>query len=253
MPPGRRRHTAAAATLPPRPHCCCHTAAAPPHPARRCHSRRCRPVEDTPTAATTPAASISAAATSAATRYPDHHRHAGTGQPHPRHSAAATGPLVTPCLPQPRPPPKPPPLTVHPSPEAAGKWPEDTSNPHVHGQHTGTRVSTRGMVHLGHCCVELPSTNPTNTVQKQYKNRPTIIQQPYNNRTKTVQKPVQQPPAKTHPPAAPNIAIQNEKPRTTRAAARRRRHPSPHCATARRGRPEAHPKGRPYRQKSDPA
>ena len=145
----RRCHTAAAATLPPRPHCCCHTAAAPPHPARRCHSRRCRPVEDTPTAATTPAASIPAAATSAATRYPDHHRHAGTGQPHPRHSATATGPLVTPYLPQPRPPPRPLPLTVHPSPEAAGKWPEDTSNPYVHGQHTGTL----GMVHPQLCSV----------------------------------------------------------------------------------------------------
>ena len=32
-----------------------------------------------------------------------------------------------------------------------------------------------------------------------------------------------------------------------------RRHPSPPCATARRGRPEAYPKGRPYCQKSDPA
>ena len=42
------------------------------------------------------------------------------------------------------------------------------------------------------CCVELPSTNPTNTVQKQYKNRPTTVQQPYTNRTQTVQKPVQQ-------------------------------------------------------------
>ena len=34
---------------------------------------------------------------------------------------------------------------------------------------------------------------------------------------------------------------------------RRRGHPSPPCATARRGRPEAYPKGRPYCQKSDPA
>jgi hypothetical protein len=186
MPPGRRRHTAAAATLPPRPHCCCHTAAAPPHPARRCHSRRCRPVEDTPTAATTPAASIPAAATSAATRYPDHHRHAGTGQPHPRHSATATGPLVTPYLPQPRPPPRPPPLTVHPSPEAAGKWPEDTSNPHVHGQHTGTR----GMVHPLLCRVA--QHQPNKYRSKQYKNRPTTVQQPYTNRTQIPPKPVQQ-------------------------------------------------------------
>ena len=35
---------------------------------------------------------------------------------------------------------------------------------------------------------------------------------------------------------------------------RRRCHPSSSCATARRGRPEAYPKGRPYNcQKSDPA
>ena len=34
---------------------------------------------------------------------------------------------------------------------------------------------------------------------------------------------------------------------------RRRRHPSSSCAKARRGRPEAYPKGRPYCQKSDPA
>jgi hypothetical protein len=32
------------------------------------------------------------------------------------------------------------------------------------------------------CCVELPSTNPTNTVQKQYKNRPTTAQKPTKNR-----------------------------------------------------------------------
>ena len=179
MPPGRRRHTAAAATLPPRPHCCCHTAAAPPHPARRCHSRRCRPVEDTPTAATTPAASIPAAATSAATRYPDHHRHAGTGQPHPRHSATATEPLVTPYLPQPRPPPSPLPLTVHPSPEAAGKWPEDTSNPYVHGQHTGTL----GMVHPQLCSV---AQHQSRIKQNPFKTNTTTIQQPHNNHTTIV-------------------------------------------------------------------
>ena len=82
-------------------------------------------------------------------RYTDRHCHAGTGQQHPSHSTTATGPLVTPYLPQPRPPPNPLPLTVHPSPEAAGKWPEDTSNPPVHGQHTGTL----GMVHPQLCSV----------------------------------------------------------------------------------------------------
>ena len=96
------------------------------------------------------------------------------------HSATATGPLVTPHLPQPRQPPSTPPLTAHPSPEAAGKWPEDSSNPQVHGQHTGTR----GMVHPTLCRVA-HSTNPTNSVQKQYKNRPTTIQEPSNNRTTT--------------------------------------------------------------------
>ena len=151
----RRCYRAADATLLPLPHCRCgHTAAATLRLLHRILLANATPAavvpaEDTPTAATTPAASISAAATSAATRYPDHHRHAGTGQPHPRHSATATGPLVTPYLPQPRPPPRPPPLTVHPSPEAAGKWPEDTSNPYVHGQHTGTL----GMVHPQLCSV----------------------------------------------------------------------------------------------------
>ena len=149
------------------------------------------------------------------------------------------------------------------------------------------------------CCVELPSTNPTNTVQKQYKHRPTTVQQPYTNRTQTVHKPVQQscgrssiactktPPVCRYaaaPAAAPTgyrpgYALRDRKtkspPLTPRAApvpppatlrygaageagglpegpppppgpqGRRRCHPSPHCATARRGRPEAYPKGRP--------
>ena len=34
-------------------------------------------------------------------------------------------------------------------------------------------------------CVELPSTNPTKSIQNQYKNRPTIIQQPVQFRTRT--------------------------------------------------------------------
>ena len=101
------------AAVVPAAHCCYHT--------RRLHACRCH------------------------TRgYSDRHRHAGTGQPHPCHSTTATGPLVTHltrrCHARLR---DPHPLTVQPSPEAAGKWPEDTSNPHVHGQHTGTL----GMVH----------------------------------------------------------------------------------------------------------
>jgi len=186
MPPGRRRHTAAAATMPPRPHCCCHTAAAPPHPARQCHSRRCRPVEDTPTAATTPAASIPAAATSAATRYPDHHRHAGTGQPHPCHSAlslchrAARDTL---------------PAAATPVSETPTRSPSSPAlKPQVNGPRTPPTplcmASTRA--HAGwftRRCVELPSTNPTKSIQNQYNNRPTThtttVQQPYNNRTKT--------------------------------------------------------------------
>jgi hypothetical protein len=182
----RRRYRAADAALLPLPHCRCgHTAAAT---LRMLHCillanatpAAAVPADDTPTAATTPAASMPAAATPAATP-------TTTATPAPAsrtratlHSATATGPLVTPHLPQPRQPPSTPPLTAHPSPEAAGKWPEDSSNPQVHGQHTGTR----GMVHPTLCRVA-HSTNPTNSVQKQYKNRPTTIQEPSNNRTTT--------------------------------------------------------------------
>ena len=141
------------------------------------------------------------------------------------------------------------------------------------------------------CCVELPSTNPTNTVQKQYKNRPTTVHKPYTNRPKTgttiphdrLHKNAAAPaPAGYRPDYALIRALresrsQNEKypldpkggadatprhtalrrggggQRPTRRAAptptgpqgRRRCHPSPHCAMARRGRPEAYPKGRP--------
>ena len=152
MLPGCRRHTAASATLPLRPHCRCHTAAAPSHarivlanatpaavvPAAHCcyHTRRLH------------------ACRCHTRRFPDRHRHAGTGQPHRCHTATATGPLVTPHPPQPRPPWDPHPLIVHPSPEAAGKWPEDTSNPLC-------MASTRA--HAGwftRRCVELPSTKP---------------------------------------------------------------------------------------------
>ena len=74
-----------------------------------------------------------------------------------------------------------------------------------------------------------PNKYRSKTIQKPSNNHTTTVQQPYNNRTKTVQKPVQQPPAKTHPPAAPNIAIQNEKPWTPWAA------PAPPLATLRYG------------------
>ena len=139
-----------------------------------------------------------------------------------------------------------PPLTVYPSPEAAGKWPEDSSNPHVHGQHTGTR----GMVHPLLCRVaqHQPNKYRSKTIQKPSNNRTTTVQQPYNNRTKTVQKPAQQPPAKTSKNTRPirPIAIQNENPLDPKGGAGA--HPPPHCATARRGRPEAYPKGRPHPQ-----
>ena len=76
------------------------------------------------------------------------------------------------------------------------------------------------------CCVELPSTNPTNTVQKQYKHRPTTVQQPYTNRTQTVQKPVQQScgrssiactktPPRPRPPDTPGYALRDRKTKST--------------------------------------
>ena len=130
-------------------------------------------------------------------------------------------------------------------------------------------------------CVELPSTNPTKSIQNQYKNRPTIIQQPvqFRTRTRTTSdhatitfwpKAHSHAMRRTAPPAHPPPTTQ----KTPRAApasplatlrhgaageagglpegppqppgpqGRRRCHPSSHCATARRGRPEAYPKGR---------
>ena len=74
--------------------------------------------------------------------------------------------------------------------EVSGKWPEDTSNPQVHGHLASTRAHAGWFTRR---CVELPSTNPTKSIQNQYNNRynkyhtaynnpPPTIQQPYNNR-----------------------------------------------------------------------
>ena len=242
------------------------------------------PAEDTPTAATTPAASIPAAATSAATRYPDHHRHAGTGQPHPRHSATATGPLVTPYLPQPRPPPRP-----HRSPYTPALKPQ------VNGPRTPPTpmcmASTRAhaLAHAGWfthwpllCRVaqHQPNKYRSKTIQKPSNNHTTTVQQPYKNCPKTgTTTACKNAPARRAEHSDTKRKTQDHKGgagatprhtalrrgeggrRPTRRAAptptgpqgRRRRHPSSPCATARRGRPEAYPKGRPHRQKSDPA
>ena len=222
MPPGCRRHTAAAATLPLRPHCRCHTAAAPSHRARQCHTRRCHarrpllllhpppprlPLPHPPLYRPPPPRRHRPAAPE-----PLHHCHRAARDTSP---AAASPASETPH-----------PLTVHPSPEAAGKWPEDTSNPPVHGQHTGTL----GMVHPQLCSVaqhqsrikQNPFKTNTTTIQQPHNNHTTTTQQPHNNRTTTVIDP--------------------------KAQGRRRCHPSPHCATARRGSPEAYPKSRPHPQ-----
>jgi hypothetical protein len=145
-------------------------------------------------------------------------------------------------------------LTNCPSPEATGKRPEDSSlleppcaRP-AHGHATGW---------FTRCRVEFPSTNPYNNHSKTNNlYHSTTIQQPYNNHN-----PLQQP-FQNH--TKPHKNPQDPKdgagatPRHLRYGAageagglpegppplpgpprRRRRHPSPHCATARRGRPEA--------------
>ena len=50
-----------------------------------------------------------------------------------------------------------------------------------------------------------------------------------------------------------SVAYPKGRPNPAGPQGRRRRHLSSSCATARRKRPEAYPKGRPYCQKSDPA
>ena len=75
--------------------------------------------------------------------------------------------------------------------EVSGKWPEDTSNPQVHGHLASTRAHAGWFTRR---CVELPSTNPTKSIQNQYNNHTTTIlhttsQQPANNHTTTVQQP----------------------------------------------------------------
>ena len=208
-------------------------------------------------------------------RFPDRHRHAGTGQPHPCHSAlshchrAARDTL---------------PAAATPVSETPTRSPSSPAlKPQVNGPRTPPTplcmASTRA--HAGWStrrCVELPSTNPTKSIQNQYNNRPTThtttVQQPYNNRTKTRTKTRTLNPSSGGPPMR-NTSTRNapEKgpkggagatPRHLRYGAageagglpegppqppgpqgRRRCHPSPHCATARRGRPEAYPKGRP--------
>ena len=168
-------------------------------------------------------------------------------------------------------------------------------------------------------CVALPSTNQTKSTQNQYNNHTTNAQQPHNNHTTTVQQPYktgtrtpQKTAYKTHsrctcaqitprtpraapvpppatlrygaageagglpegppPPSGPQrrrrhhpsphcatarqgrpVAYPKGRPNPAGPQGRRRRHPSSSCATARRGHPEAYPKGRPYCQKSDPA
>ena len=153
--------------------------------------------------------------------------------------------------------------------EVSGKWPEDTSNPQVHGHLASTRAHAGWFTRR---CVELPSTNPTKSIQNQYNNhtqQPYCIQQPANNHTTTVQQPrltaynsaheprhdatcdaTESPRHETHPPRPPTASPHVPK----RPQGRRRRHPPPHCATARRGRgrPEAYPTGRPHPQDPHP-
>ena len=68
-----------------------------------------------------------------------------------------------------------------------GKWPEDTSNPPVHGQQPSTRAHSGWFTRSS--CVALPSTNPESNkihskpIQQPYNNHTTTIQQPHNNRT----------------------------------------------------------------------
>ena len=144
------------AAVMPAAHCCYHT--------RRLHACRCH-----------------------TRRYTDRHRHAGTGRQHPSHSTNATGPLVTPHPPLPRPPPRPP--TRSPSTPAL--------KPHVNGRRTPPTplCMASTWAHSGwftRSCVALPSTNPESNkihskpIQQPYNNHTTTTQQPHNNRTTTV-------------------------------------------------------------------
>ena len=135
----------------------------------------------------------------------------------------------------------------------------------MQGQHTGTL----GVVHpfgRSRCsCVALPTPiqqnpfkNRTTTIiktrQQPYKNRPATVKQPSNNRIKTVlQKTVQQPrkiPISKKPIQNPQPAPQDPRAALVPPLATLRYG----AARAAGGLPEgAYPKGRPYRQKSDPA
>ena len=105
-------------------------------------------------------------------------------------------------------------------------------------------------------CVALPSTNPESNkihskpIQQPYNNHTTTTQQPHNNHTTTVIDP------KGGAGATPRhtalrrgeggrCGLPEGPPQPPGPQGRRRCHPSPHCATARRGRPKAYPKGRP--------
>ena len=136
--------------------------------------------------------------------------------------------------------------------EVSGKWPEDTSNPQVHGHLASTRAHAGWFTRR---CVELPSTNPTKSIQNQYNNHTTTIlhttsQQPANNHTTTVQQPrltaynsaheprhdatcdaTESPRHETHPPRPPTASPHVPK----RPQGRRRRHPPPITAPRRGG------------------
>ena len=113
-----------------------------------------------------------------------------------RHSATATGPLVTPRPPQPRPPPRPPPKTPTRSPSTPALKPHRYEMARGLLQPPCARPAARA--HLGwfdgsppftSSCVALPSTNPTKSVPKQYNKHIKTKQQPYKNAQPTVKQP----------------------------------------------------------------
>ena len=112
------------------------------------------------------------------------------------------------------------------------KWPEDTSNPQVHGHLASTRAHAGWFTRR---CVELPSTNPTKSIQNQYNNHTTTIQQPDNNHTTTVQQPRLTAYNSAHEPQHDATCDATESPR-------HETHPPPYRPPARPPPPPTYPK-----------
>jgi hypothetical protein len=150
--------------------------------------------------------------------------------------AASTPPPPNPCCTR---------SQTAPAPKPQVNGPRTPLSPRTPVCTAGTRARD-GMVHPSSCRV--PQHQP---IQQPYNNHTTTIQQPYNNHTTTIIHPtIIQQPFKTiqNPHKTPQMTKGPQDPKGGAGAT-----PRHSCATARRGRPVAYPKGRPHPRRTPKA